>query len=230
MKKQTATFNGFTPATIQFFNDLKENNYKEWFDNHKHIYEKEIVEPLKAFIVALSPLMYNIDSAFELRPHRAMSRIYRDVRFSKNKDPYKTAMWITFQIPVSRDIWTDYPGYYFEITGNSYSYGMGLFMPKKKVMDAFREEITYDADEFRRVTEETVLDRGFTIGGEMYKRPIANDLSEYYQQWIQRKGVYVFKEKPIGKELFSSDFTELISKDFQALEWLYNFLKEVSIE
>jgi len=230
MKKQADIFKGFTPEGIQFFNDLKENNYKEWFDNHKYIYEKEILQPLKAFVTTLSPLMYNIDPAFELRPQRAMSRIYRDIRFSKNKTPYKTAMWITFQIPVSRDIWTDYPGYYFEITGNSYSYGMGLFMPKKKVMDAFREEITYDAEEFKRMTKETVVDKGFEIGGETYKRPIANDLPEYYQQWIQRKGIYVFKEKHLGNELFSPDFTELIGNEFKNLEWLYNFFKEVSID
>lgn len=230
MKKQPDTFKGFTPAAIQFFNDLKENNYKEWFDNHKHIYEKEILQPLKAFVTTLSPLMYNIDAAFELRPHRAVSRIYRDIRFSKNKAPYKTAMWITFQIPVSRDVWTDYPGYYFEITGNSYSYGMGLFMPKKKVMDNFREEITYDAEEFERMTRETVIDRGYEIGGETYKRPLPNDLPEYYQQWIQRKGIYVFKEKPIGDELFSADFSEFIGDEFKNLEWLYNFLKKVSID
>ncbi|MFR9166460.1 MAG: DUF2461 domain-containing protein [Dysgonomonas sp.] len=230
MKKQATTFKGFTPEAIQFFNDLKENNYKEWFDEHKPIYEKEILEPLKALVTALSPVMHNIDAAFELRPHRAISRIYRDIRFSKNKAPYKTAMWFTFQIPVSRDIWTDYPGYFMELRGDGYTYGMGLFAPKKKVMDAFREEISYDAEEFKRVTQKTVLDRGYTIGGEEYKRPIASELPEYYQQWIQRKGVYVFKDKPIGKELYSDELVKQLSEDFQALEWLYNFMKEVSTE
>jgi len=230
MKKQVSTFNGFTPEAMEFFNDLKDNNYKEWFDEHKHIYEKEVSQPLKALVDALSPLMYNIDATFELRPYKAVSRIYRDIRFSKNKDPYKTAMWLTFQIPVSRDEWTSYPGYYMELRGDGYSYGMGLFMPKKKVMDTFREEVSFDAEEFRRVTQETVIDKGFEIGGEAYKRPLANDLSEYYQQWIQRKGIYVFKEKPIGKELFSADFVKQIGEEFQGLEWLYNFFKSAAEE
>lgn len=223
MKEQP--FKGFTPATIQFFKDLRVNNYKEWFDEHKSIYEKEIYLPLKALVVALSPTMHNIDSAFELRPHRAVSRIYRDVRFSKNKDPYKTCMWITFQIPVSRDVWMDYPGYFMEISDEGYTIGMGLFMSKKKVMDVVREEISFEASEFKRITKKTVLDRGFTVQGEEYKRPLANDLDEYFQQWMQRKGIWVAKTRPATTEMFSSDFAKIIADDFISLEWLYTFFK-----
>ncbi|MDH6354776.1 uncharacterized protein (TIGR02453 family) [Dysgonomonas sp. PH5-45] len=224
--KKIEAFKGFSPETIRFFKDLAANNYKEWFDAHKSVYDNEVVAPLKSLITYLTPTMYNIDPAFELRPHRAMSRIYRDVRFSKNKDPYKTCMWITFQLPVSRDDWKDYPGYFMEINGDNYILGMGLFMPKKKVMDVFREEVSFHAEEFRRVTQETVLDRGFLLGGDEYKRPLANDLPEYHQQWIQRKGIYVYKTIPIGNEVFSVEFADRLADDFQALEWLYKFMKE----
>lgn len=227
-KSKIEAFTGFTPATIQFFNDLKENNYKEWFEDNRHIYENEVLKPLKALVVALSPIMYNIDANFELRPHRAISRIYRDVRFSKNKDPYKTAMWFTFQIPISREAWMDYPGFYMELRGDGYTYGMGLFMPKKKTMDSLRDEIAYNAEEFQRVTQETVLDRNFLIEGEEYKRLLANDLPQYFQPWIQRKGIYVTKNLPIGKELFSAELVKQIADDFQSLEWLYNFMKEAA--
>jgi len=221
-------FKGFTPQAFQFFKDLQGNNYKEWFDAHKHIYELELLNPIKALISTLSPTMYNIDPAFELRPHRAMSRIYRDTRFSKNKDPYKNFMWVAFQIPVTGDIWKDYPGYFMEFRAETYTLGLGLFQPKKKVMDALRDEISYDAEEFQRVTQETVLDRGYIIGGDEYKRPITNDLPEYFQPWIQRKGVWVEKVRPIGKELFSLDFAKLVQDDFVAMEWLYNFMKEAT--
>lgn len=220
------TFKGFTPEAIQFFNDLKENNYKEWFDVNKPIYENEILKPLKALVLALSPTMHNIDPDFELRPSKVLSRIYRDTRFSKNKDPYKTCMWGTFQIPVAREEWTGVPGYFVELAGDSYTIGMGLFAPKKKVMDSFRDEVSYRASEFEKETKVNVLGRGFEIGGEMYKRPIANDLPQYFQQWVQRKGVWVYKTKPIGEELFSEDFIDLVADDFKALAWLYDFMKE----
>lgn len=228
MAKKEILFNGFTPETFQFFRDLKENNYKEWFDEHKHIYEKELLNPLKALVTTLSPTMYNIDPTFELRPHRCLSRIYRDTRFSKNKDPYKDFMWMAFQRPVTNDIWKDYPGYFLEFRADSYTLGLGLFQPKKKVMDAFREEISYDAEEFQQITQKNVLDRGYTIGGEEYKRPIPNDLPEYFQPWIQRKGIWVEKTSPIGEELYSPDFAKLVQEDFTAMEWLYNFMKEAT--
>ena len=221
-------FNGFTPKTFQFFKDLKENNYKEWFDAHKHIYEKELLNPLKALVSTLSPAMYNIDQAMELRPHRCLSRIYRDIRFSKNKDPYKDFMWMAFQTPVTNDVWKDYPGYFMEISATGYTLGLGLFQPKKKVMDAFRDEIVYDAEEFQRVTQKIVLDRGYVINGEEYKRPIPNDLPEYFQPWMNRKGIWVSKTNPIGEELYSTDFAEMIKEDFVAMEWLYNFMKEAT--
>ncbi len=222
------TFDGFTPQTFQFFKNLKENNYKEWFDANKHIYEKELLNPLKALVTALSPAMYNIDPAFELRPHRCLSRIYRDIRFSKNKDPYKDFMWMAFQIPVTNDVWKDYPGFFMEINADGYALGLGLFQPKKKVMDAFRDEVIYDAEEFQRVTKKTVLDRGYIINGEEYKRPVPNDLPEYFQPWIQRKGIWVSKTKPIGEELYSAAFAEMVKEDFVAMEWLYNFMKEAT--
>lgn len=219
-------FKGFTPETFKFLADLKENNYKEWFDAHKQIYEKELLIPLKALVSTLSPAMYNIDQSFELRPHRCLSRIYRDTRFSKNKEPYKDFMWMAFQIPVTNDVWKDYPGYFMEISATGYTLGLGLFQPKKKVMDAFRDEITYDSEEFQRITQKVVLDRGYVINGEEYKRPIPNDLPEYFQPWINRKGIWVSKSSPIGEELYTADFANIVKDDFIAMEWLYNFMKE----
>ncbi|NDV66331.1 DUF2461 domain-containing protein [Bacteroides sp. 224] len=226
MEKQI--FRGFTPQTFQFLRDLEENNNKEWFDANKHIYESELLNPLKALFGALTPVMYAIDPQFEMRPHRAISRIYRDVRFSKDKSPYKTFMWMSFQRPVSREEWKDYPGFFLDLREKSYTLGLGLFQPKKKVMDNLRDAIIYEAGEFQEVTQKTVLDRGYTVNGDLYKRPIANDLPEYFQPWIQRKGIWVEKTGPISEELYSANFADSIIEDFTALEWLYNFMKEAT--
>jgi len=218
------TFTGFTPKTIQFLKDLEENNYKEWFEANRSVYEKELLQPFRSLILALTPVMYNIDPKFEFRPHKVMSRIYRDTRFSKNKDPYKTRLWITFQQPVEN--WENFPGYYLELGADGYNYGMGLFMAKKKIMDDFRDRLEYDAEEFKKNTQKNVLDRGFSISGEEYKRPLPNDLSEYFQPWYQKKSVHVVKNCPIGNEVFTPEFAEILTNDFKALEWLYNFMKE----
>lgn len=216
-------FNGFTPATIQFFKDLQDNNYKEWFEEHRSVYDNELVKPFKELISTLTPTMYNIDSQFELRPHRVLSRIYRDVRFSKNKDPYKTCLWMSFQVPTPD--WVDIPGFFMELNAETYFYGMGLFAPKKKTMDALRDSIAYDAKEFQTQTQK-ILDRGFVIYGDEYKRPIPNELSEYFQPWVQRKNLYVGKNIPINEDVFSPKFAEIIREDYESLVWLYDFLKD----
>lgn len=221
--KKIDPFKGFTPETFQFFRDLAKNNYKEWFEEHRSTYENELLNPLKSLVTALTPAMFNIDNQFELRPHRVLSRIYRDTRFSKNKDPYKTRMWLSFAPPVKE--WENIPGYFMEISADHYLLGMGLFMPKKKTMDNLRDSIAYDAKEFKKESQ-LILDNGFSIGGDEYKRPIKNDLPEYYQQWIQRKSLYVFKENSLGKEVYTPDFIKVIQKDFESLAWLYNFLKD----
>lgn len=216
-------FNGFTPATIQFFKDLQDNNYKEWFEEHRSVYDNELVKPFKELISTLTPTMYNIDSQFELRPHRVLSRIYRDVRFSKNKDPYKTCLWMSFQVPTPD--WVNIPGFFMELNAETYFYGMGLFAPKKKTMDALRDSIAYDAKEFQAQTQK-ILDRGFVIYGDEYKRPIPNELSEYFQPWVQRKNLYVGKSIPINEDVFSPKFAEIIREDYESLVWLYDFLKD----
>jgi len=216
-------FKGFTPKTIQFFRDLAENNYKEWFEAHRDVYEKELLNPFKELATTLTPAMHNIDPQFEFRTHRILSRIYRDIRFSKNKEPYKTCMWMSFQQPTKN--WEAIAGYFMELKAESYFYGMGIVRPKKKNMDNRRESIAYDADEFQEQTRK-ILDRGFLIGGEEYKRAITSELPEYFQQWIQRKGIYVYKERPITEDVFSPKFADIIRDDYEALAWLYDFLKD----
>lgn len=216
-------FNGFTPETIRFFRDLADNNYKEWFEEHRNVYESELLNPFKGLATALTPTMYNIDSQFDLRTHRILSRIYRDIRFSKNKDPYKTRMWMSFQLPTKE--WENFPGFFMELNAEKYFYGMGLFMPKKKKMDNFRENVAYDAELFQAKTQ-AIVDRNFLIGGELYKRPIENNLSDYFQPWIQRKSIYVYKESEIGDEVFSGKFVDLIRDDYESLKWFYDFLKD----
>lgn len=220
----TDRFKGFTPATFQFLKDLGENNHKEWFEAHRHVYESELLNPFKQLAGTLTPAMYNIDPRFELRPHRILSRIYRDIRFSQNKSPYKNYMWMSFQQPVAN--WEHFPGFFLELRADSYGYGMGYGMAKRKTMDEFRDKMEYDADEFLANTQKNVLDRGFEIMGDSYKRLLENNLPEYFQQWYQKKSVFIWKNKKIGEELFSADFANTLQDEFKALEWLYNFMKE----
>ena len=224
--KEDTSFKGFTPATIQFLTQLKENNYKEWFEENRAIYDTDLIQPFKSLIHAMMPAMLAIDAQFETRPHKILSRIYRDIRFSKNKQPYKTSMWMSFQRATTH--WENFPGYFMELNTETCMYGMGLYAPKRKTMDTFREEMAYAQDSFREMTLKTQK-AGFQIEGEPYKRPLANSLPDFFQPWMNRKNVYLVKTLPVtDPRLYSETLATLLIDDFMTTADLYRFMVEVA--
>lgn len=144
-------FNGFSPRTPQFLMELQFNNNKPWFEENKQRYLSDVVEPFKAFVKDLTPFMLSVDPEFETRPDigKTISRIYRDIRFSKEKTPYKTSVWITFR-RVGRD-WLYDPCFFFEITPDVYRYGMGFYTASKPTLERLRELVDCEDPEFLTV-------------------------------------------------------------------------------
>ena len=119
-------FSGFSAETLGFLRGLETNNNKPWFEAHRGEYQEHLLRPFQLLVAGLSEPMLAIDPHFETRPavDRTLSRIYRDIRFSRDKSPFKTRMWLTFKRP-SRD-WKTAPAYFFEISPDRYRYGMGF--------------------------------------------------------------------------------------------------------
>lgn len=229
MMKTVLPFSGFTPETIRFLKDLEQNNYRQWFEDHRELYEIELLQPFRALVNTLAPAMYNIDSMFELRPHKVLSRIYRDIRFSKNKDPYNTCMWMSFQRAGTS--WENFPGYFMELNTQQCMLGMGLYAPKRKVMDAFRDRIETEPDTFREMVQKSVIEQGYSIEGESYKKPIPNALPDFFQPWMNRKKIYVMKTFPVSdKKVYSDALAHLMADDFTRLADLYRLMVEVREE
>jgi uncharacterized protein (DUF2461 family) len=99
----------FTPKFFEFFNALAKNNSREWFNQHKSDYQQAVVQPMCAFIDAMAPRLRKISPHFiaDSRPHGgSMFRIYRDVRFSKDKSPYKLHAACQFRHELGKDAHT----------------------------------------------------------------------------------------------------------------------------
>lgn len=222
-------FTGFSPQAFSFFEELLANNNKLWFDEHKSIYQEFVLQPLKSLAVALTPAMHAIDSQMDFRPNKMISRIYRDIRFSHDKTPYKKHLWISFQRPFNKqtDSWETFPGYYLEIGAEGINYGMGMWMAKKKIMDRFRDQLAYDPDSFKNLSKDLIGKHRFILGGEVYKRTIDNDLPEYFQQWIQRKGLFLHKSIPSKEISYSKDFIQYMEQEFALLAPLYELFVDV---
>jgi uncharacterized protein (DUF2461 family) len=134
-------------------------------------------------------------------------------------------MWLNFQQAATH--WENFPGYFAELSTEHFMVGMGLFMPKRKIMDYFREEIGYSRDSFKEMAEKA-LNAGFEVGDELYKRPIPNTLPDFYQPWIQRKSVYVIKRFPLQDErIYSAAIGLQLMDDFSQIAGLYHFIKDI---
>ena len=146
--KEHGRFQGFAPETFEFLRNLKANNNKTWFEAHRQAYQEYLLQPLRDLVVEMGGFMLTIDPYFEVRPaiNKTISRIHRDLRFSRDKSPYKSTMWITFKRPWKD--WKEAPAYFFELSSDSYRYGMGFYSASKNTMDRLREQIDRKPQEF----------------------------------------------------------------------------------
>ncbi|OCL22148.1 hypothetical protein A9G07_08630 [Gilliamella sp. wkB72] len=220
-----ATFTGFTQAGLNFLQDAWINNSKAWFDEHRAIYDNDLVKPFRLLVEQLTPAMLKIDEWFETRPAigKTISRIHRDTRFSKDKSLYRSRLWLTFKRP-NRD-WKEAPAYFFEISPDCYRYGLGYYCASKQTMDIFREEILNDTEKFLKVIR--CVKKPFELVGESYKRPLIKD--EKISTWYNRKNLAVMVTNNHIEDVLDGNLADKLTKGFKQLLPLYDYLMRVEM-
>jgi uncharacterized protein (TIGR02453 family) len=223
-------FGGFTGETIKFLSDLARNNKKTWFDANKDRYQEHLLKPFVDLAADLAPVMSKIDGRIIVTPavNKTISRIYRDTRFSKDKSPYKTKMWLAYKRP-GKD-WADAPAFYFEISADGYRYGMGMYAPEKATMDALRGTMAANPAAFRKAVSFYKKQKEFVVAGEEYKRPLNNEVPAEFAEWSQRKNLYLVCERKPSERLFSKNLFDDLKNGFQLLAPFYNFLWSIKGE
>ncbi|MEO7362353.1 MAG: DUF2461 domain-containing protein [Gemmatimonadaceae bacterium] len=156
------SFEGFRPAAMTFLRGLKKNNRKEWFEDHRDDYEREIKLPLLALIEDVDVRLAEFAPEIIGSPKKSMFRIYRDVRFSKDKSPYKThaAAWFYHRdggSSVGSEAAHGGAGFYFHIAPEGTFMGGGIWMPPRPVLNRIRQNIADDHEGF----EDIILSRSF---------------------------------------------------------------------
>jgi uncharacterized protein (TIGR02453 family) len=142
-------FPGFPREAPQFFRGLTRNNKREWFLPRKPLFEEKVKEPMRQLVDALNLSLHDFAPEYETDPDKAIFRIYRDVRFSKDKKPYKEHIAATFH---RRGTSTHgQAGYYVAISHKSVAVGGGVYSPEPPQLLAIRERIAERHDEFRRI-------------------------------------------------------------------------------
>ena len=167
-----STFPGFPPELLRFLKQLSKNNNREWFQANKSRYEEDLLEPSLAFIAAMADPIAKISPHFRAVPKRmggSLMRIYRDVRFAKDKSPYKTNVGIQFRHEAGKDVHA--PGFYFHIEPNEVFLGAGIWHPDSKTLRKIRLAIDEDPDAWKRAKTGKAFCSRFQPEGDSLKRP-----------------------------------------------------------
>jgi uncharacterized protein (TIGR02453 family) len=220
-------FEGFTKESLDFLTQVKVNNSKEWFQEHKSDYETLLVEPFRRLVSELSGDILKIDPLFDTTPaiNRTISRIYRDTRFSKDKSLYRDSMWFTFKRP--KDTWREAPAFFFEIYPDGYRYGMGYYSSTKESMDIFREMIDNKPQIFDSIVQNFKNQSTFVIEGDRYKKILNPSKTEEINEWYNRKNLYLVHNDNKVDKLFNSDLVCELKSGFGLLQEIYKYLCSV---
>lgn len=199
------------------------NNSTAFFHENHDWYEESVRHPMKELAASLAPVIEKIDSSLERRPERVVSRINRDVRFSKDKSPYRDYMWLSFRAP--REMQSLSLCFYFEISASGASCGMGVYDENRPLMNGLRRRLIADSSPFLEIVRP--LDRDFHLHASLFKRRKTPDaLPEEAKKWFLTRGF--FYEKPLDNEIVHSpQLVEEISADFTALMPLYRYLSAI---
>jgi uncharacterized protein (TIGR02453 family) len=171
MPKKATTKKSFTSRTFDWLSDIRTNNNKAWFDEHREHYETDVREPALAYIEAMIPELRRISKHFVASPKRSggsLMRVYRDMRFARDAEPYKTNIGIQFRHERGRDVHA--PGFYLHVDPGECFLGAGIWRPESSALRAIRQEIADRPAAWRRVATPRFRDK-FEFHGDQLTRP-----------------------------------------------------------
>jgi uncharacterized protein (TIGR02453 family) len=162
-----SVFSGFPPEGLQFFRKLQRNNRREWFQPRKAIFETSLKQPMRELVAAVNDAMKSFAPLYATDPDKAIYRIYRDTRFSKDKTPYKDHIAASFP----RQGTPQGAGLYFAVSHKEVAIGGGIYMPAPETLRAMRQHVAARHEEFRRIVAARAVRQLFNgLQGEQLTR------------------------------------------------------------
>jgi len=157
----------FQPSSFKFLNKLAKNNNRDWFNEHKQDYEDQIRTPALQFIADMSHDLADISPHFYAVPKKvggSLMRVYRDVRFGKDKTPYKTHVGIQFRHAVGKDVHC--PGFYLHIEKGNCFIGVGIWRPDSPSLAKIRQRIVLQDKKWITASTDKKFLKQFAFTGE----------------------------------------------------------------
>jgi uncharacterized protein (TIGR02453 family) len=218
-------FSGFPADLFRFLKDLRSNNNRAWFNDHKDCYTASVVEPMGQFILAMQPRLAAISEHYTAnpRPHGgSMFRIYRDTRFSRDKAPYKTHAACHFRHRSGKDAHA--PGFYVHLDLDELYFGGGIWRPPSPQLGRIRDFIADNARSWARIKNAPKVKEVGGIQGDSLERPPRGfDAEHVHIDDLKRKSFYVMTEAEPATAL-QADFPDTVTRAFQRAAPLARFV------
>lgn len=222
MKKQLT----FPEITVKYLKALSKNNNKEWFEANRERFTFEFLEPAVQFVVDLGEKLSGIRPELQYFPRidKSIFRLYRDVRFSKNKAPFKENLGILLW--EGSDKKKECSGYYFHLEPGSFFIATGMYMFSKEQLSIYREKVadpTY-GKELSDIINHLSKNKNFRLGGNTFKRvPKGFDPDYKYANLLLHSGLYVYLE-PGGPFPANKDIVEYCYQIYKKQTILHDWL------
>ncbi len=216
----------FKKSTLKFLRELEKNNNRDWFEANKHRYESDVREPALDYIEAMAPRLAKISDHFIASPKKvggSLMRVYRDVRFSKDKIPYKTNIGIQFRHSAGKDVHA--PGFYMHIEPSEVFVGAGIWRPDGATLNNVRLHIDESQADWKKIVK-VINAKGFALSGDSLKRPPKGYSAEHpLLEDLKRKDFIAIQSLKTSM-VSQDDFVKETAKLFAASKPLVRFICE----
>lgn len=216
-----------TPSTIQFLTQLKIHNSKEWMDAHRNEYEAA-KQNVMALITKVIEIHGKSDAAIADQVAKScLFRINRDIRFSKNKEPYKTNFGVSITVGGRK---SPLAGYYIHIEPGASFVGGGMYMPAPPVLKNIRQEIDYNFDSLKNILNAAAFKKEY---GQLDQSPefVLSRVPKGYEHdhpaapWLKLKS-YIALKSLTDQDIQSVGLVKQLTNAMEALQPLIYFLNE----
>ena len=216
-------FAGFPPEAMTFLRGLKKHNTREWFQPRKEIYDEKVKGPMVELVDTLMRRMADFAPDYIGDPGKAVYRLYRDTRFSKDKTPYKTHIAAVFK---HRSLGKHSgAGFYFSVASEEIEVGGGVYMPMPDDLLAIRRHLAERHEEFRAIVASREVRRLLgELGGESLSRVPKGFAADHpAADLLRRKQFLLFHSLDASLAITPKLYRELVNR-FQAMTPFLDFL------
>lgn len=216
-------FPGFPPEMLQFFRGLSRNNRREWFQPRKAMFEEVVKQPMTELVTALNADLRKFAPEFVTDPAKAVYRIYRDTRFSKDKTPYKTHQAASFYRRAGER--ETGGGYYVAVSHKECAVGGGIYAPEPPTLLAIRNHVAGNYRDLQTILKSKPLRElmGELYGEQLSRVPKGFARDHPAADLLRYKRFILYVELPAELATTPAFYAEVL-KRFKAMQPFLKFL------